>query len=69
MIIKDLVALLGDTLPRTISIETNIARDLRMLRANSTQLAQVLMNLGLNARDAMPQGRSPDLRRGERRAR
>lgn len=56
VIIKDVVALLGDTLPRTILIETNLARDLQQVRANSTQLVQVLMNLAINARDAMPRG-------------
>lgn len=56
IIIKDAITLLGDTLPRTISIETNIKRDLWPVRANSTQLAQVLVNLGINARDAMPRG-------------
>lgn len=56
VIVKDVVALLGETLPRSIAIETRIAHDLRPVLANATQLSQVLMNLGINARDAMPDG-------------
>jgi PAS domain S-box-containing protein len=55
-IIRDVVTLLTDTLPRTISIETNVKQDLWLVRANSTQLVQTLINLGINARDAMPKG-------------
>jgi two-component system, cell cycle sensor histidine kinase and response regulator CckA len=56
LVIKDVVMLLNDTLPRAISIETDIPSGLWAVMANSTQLSQVLMNLGVNARDAMPDG-------------
>lgn len=56
LVIKDVVMLLSDTLPRAISIETSLPGDLWAVFANSTQLNQVLMNLGVNARDAMPGG-------------
>lgn len=55
-IIKDVATMLGDTLPRAISIETNLPRNLWSVRADPTQLRQVFMNLGINARDAMPAG-------------
>ena len=54
--VQDVVSLLKETLPRAITIETDLPRDLWPVLANSTQLGQVLMNLGVNARDAMPGG-------------
>jgi two-component system cell cycle sensor histidine kinase/response regulator CckA len=56
LVIKEVVKLLGDTLPRSITIEADLPPDLWSIRANSTQLSQVFMNLGINARDAMPGG-------------
>lgn len=55
-VIRDVVTLLGETLPRAIEIQTECAPDLWPVSANSTQISQVLMNLGVNARDAMPGG-------------
>ena len=50
------VRLLERTIPKMIHIETRLAEDLRQVNADPGQLAQVLMNLGANARDAMPDG-------------
>lgn len=44
------------TFPETIQLKTFFPRDLWLVAGNSTQLHQVLMNLCLNARDAMPDG-------------
>jgi PAS domain S-box-containing protein len=54
LVINDVVVMLKGTLPRTIQIETILAPDLWTIVANPTQLSQVLMNLAVNARDAMP---------------
>jgi PAS domain S-box-containing protein len=56
LVIKEVVLLLGETLPRAIRIETELSADLWLVKSNTTQLSQVLMNLGVNARDAMPNG-------------
>lgn len=45
-----------DTFPRTIEIETRIEKDVWMVNGDSTQLHQVLLNLCVNARDAMAEG-------------
>ena len=44
------------TIPKMIDIELILADDLARIHADPTQVDQVLMNLAVNARDAMPEG-------------
>jgi PAS domain S-box-containing protein len=55
-LVKDVVNILKDTLPKSISIKFEVPNDLWLISADATQVHQVLMNLCVNARDAMPQG-------------
>jgi PAS domain S-box-containing protein len=55
-IIKDLVKVLGETLPKNIQLKFEIDTDLWPICADPTQIHQVLMNVSINARDAMPDG-------------
>ncbi len=50
--------LLEKVLGSNIEIRANLAPDLAVVRADPVQLEQVVMNLCINARDAMPQGGS-----------
>jgi PAS domain S-box-containing protein len=52
-IVSDAMRVLGETLPRSIDVRCELPPGTRMVSANSTQLHQVIMNLCLNARDAM----------------
>ncbi|NJD53660.1 MAG: response regulator [Candidatus Methanoperedens sp.] len=45
-----------ETFPRNIEIRTDIPEDLITILGDATQLHQVIMNLCVNARDAMPDG-------------
>jgi signal transduction histidine kinase/CheY-like chemotaxis protein len=45
-----------ETFPRNIEIMTDIQKDLFTVSGDATQLHQVIMNLCVNARDAMPDG-------------
>ena len=55
-IVKDLVKVLKQTLPKSINVRSDLEPDLWLIRADPTQIHQVLMNLSINARDAMPLG-------------
>ena len=57
-LIKEIVKILRETLPKSIEISLDIPNDLKIVSADATQLHQVLMNLCVNARDAMPEGGS-----------
>ena len=55
-LVRDVVKILKDTLPKSIEIKFEVPPDLWTVSADATQVHQVLMNLCVNARDAMPQG-------------
>lgn len=48
--------ILERTFPRMIKIETDLAADLALINADPNQVEQMLLNLGVNAQDAMPEG-------------
>ncbi|MGH0033765.1 MAG: hybrid sensor histidine kinase/response regulator [Myxococcota bacterium] len=54
--VEDVVSILRRVIGREISIETALATDLEDIRADPALVEHVLLNLALNARDAMPGG-------------
>ena len=55
-LLRDVHKLVRETFPRSIEVELSLPKDLWLIKAVSTQIHQVLMNLCVNARDAMPKG-------------
>jgi len=53
---RDLVHLLSETFPRTVSIQLELFDRLPPLLADQNQMQQIVLNLCVNARDAMPTG-------------
>ena len=54
--VREVTNLLDDVIGKDIEIKAVLAEDLSAVRADPTQIEQVLMNLCINSRDAMPKG-------------
>jgi PAS domain S-box-containing protein len=54
--VRQVQKLLQRTIPKMIDVELRLADDLRVINADAAQVEQILMNLAVNSRDAMPEG-------------
>ena len=55
-LLKEMAQIIRETFPKSITLRTLSPHDLWSVTGDATQLHQVLMNLCVNARDAMPAG-------------
>ncbi len=55
-LVSEIEKILRETFPRSVDIVTDIPRNLWTVMGDPTQLHQIIMNLCVNSRDAMPNG-------------
>ncbi len=55
-LLKELGVMLDETFPKSIAVQVTAPESLWMVEGDPTQFHQVMMNLCVNARDAMPDG-------------
>ena len=54
--VQQVARILERTIPKMVTIKMKLAENLKVISGDAGQLEQILMNLGVNARDAMPEG-------------
>lgn len=54
--IKQTEKFLSRTIPKMIDVQLELSDDIGKINADPTQIEQIILNLGINARDAMPNG-------------
>jgi PAS domain S-box-containing protein len=55
-VIAEICGIIRETFPRSITLKTEQQQNLWTILGDATQLHQILLNLAVNARDAMPHG-------------
>lgn len=55
-VINNSIDLLQRSIPKDIEIVTKLSNDIPLINADPSQIQQVIVNLAINARDAMPDG-------------
>ena len=55
-LIEEIKRFVKETFPASIKVTTNVLRDLWTVSGDATQIHQILLNLCVNSRDAMPNG-------------
>lgn len=55
-VLNDIVKMLQHTFPKSVEIDVSLSQDLWTISGDPTLIHQVLLNLCVNARDAMPRG-------------
>ncbi len=55
-LVRDTISIIRRTFTRSITIETRLAESLPIVEADGGKIKQAIMNLCINARDAMPDG-------------
>jgi PAS domain S-box-containing protein len=55
-VVREIQAITTSTFPKDITLETAVAKGVHPVTGDATQLTQVLLNLCVNSRDAMPHG-------------